>query len=165
MVKKRFSRRFIILLSMFAAFFIIALVFITVDADRRVEWALFFPDEDGQKLHGELRRLPERGETAGNIELYIEEILLGPVSIDLYRLFPQDVRLESLLVAENTLYLGFSENLITTAETVPMSINGIIEGVEKAVVFNFPEIKEVQTAIGGEPTVGGNEKRLNAEKK
>lgn len=42
MLMKRFSRRFIILLSMFAAFFIITLVFITVDADRRVERVLFF---------------------------------------------------------------------------------------------------------------------------
>ena len=151
MVMKRFSRRFIILLSMFAAFFIITLVFITVGADRREERVLFFPDEDGQQLNGELRRLPVRDEAAGNIELYINELILGPVSIDLYRLLPQGVKLESLLVDENTLYLGFSENLITIAENVPMSFDDIIGSVEHAVVFNFPEIKEVKTAIGGEP--------------
>ncbi len=154
---KRFSRKFLILLSLLIVFFLLALVFMVVDADRRVERVLFFPDEEGQSLHGELRRLPERDETGGNIELYIEELLLGPVSIDLYRLFPQEVKLESLLFDEGTLYLGFSENLITTAEYVPMSITDIIGAVGKAVVFNFPEVKEVKTAIGGEPAVGGGE--------
>ena len=148
---KRLSRKFIILLSLFVAFFLITLIFITVGADTRVERVLFFPDEDGQQLHGELRRLPEREETVGNLELYIKELLLGPVSIDLYRLFPEEVNIESLLVDEGILYLGFSENLITMAETVPMSLSGIIEGVEEAVVFNFPEIEEVKTVIGGEP--------------
>lgn len=94
-----------------------------------------------------------RDETAGNIELYINELILGPVSIDLYRIIPLGVKLESLLVDEHTLYLGFSENLITLAENVPMSFEDIIGGVEHAVVFNFPEIKEVKTAIGGEPAV------------
>lgn len=150
---KRFSRKFIILLSLFAAFFLSTLVFMTFDADRRVERILFFPDEDGQKVFGELRRLPVRGEPAADIELYVNELLLGPVTIDLYRLLPQDVALESLLLDEDILYLGFSENLVTSAETVPMSLSGIIEEVEKAVVFNFPEIKEVKTAIGGEPAV------------
>ena len=131
----------------------ITLIFITVNADRRVERVLFFPDEDGQKLHGELRRLPKRDDTAGNIELYINELILGPVSIDFYRLFPEGVKLDSLMVDEDTLYLGFSENLITAVENVSMSFSGLIEGVKMAVIFNFPEIKEVETAIGGEPVV------------
>ena len=151
MLFKRFSGKFIILLSLFAAFFIVTLVFITFDADRRIERVLFFPDEEGRELHGELRRLPVRDDVVGNIELYINEIILGPVTIDLYRLIPQQVKLDSLLVDDDVLYLGFSENLITAAETVPMGFSGIIEGVEKAVVFNFPEIKEVKTAVGGEP--------------
>ncbi|MDC7228190.1 MAG: GerMN domain-containing protein [Spirochaetales bacterium] len=153
MTLKRFSRKFIILLALFVAFFLVTLVFITLDAESRVERVLFFPDEEGRELHGELRRLPVRDSRAGNIELYINEIILGPATIDLYRLIPQGVKLESLLVDDEVLYLGFSENLVTTAENVPMSFNGIIEGVEKAVVFNFPEIKEVKTAIGGEPAV------------
>lgn len=153
MLFKRFSRKFIILLSLFAAFFVVTLVFITFDADRRIERVLFFPDEKGLELHGELRRLPLRDDLAGNIELYVNEIILGPVTIDLYRLLPQQVKIDSLLVDDDVLYLGFSESLITTAETVPMSFAGIIEGVEHAVVFNFPEIKEVKTAVGGEPAV------------
>ena len=153
MSSKRISRKFFILLTLFAAFFLLTLVFMTFDADRRIERVLFFPDEEGQKLYGELRRLPVRDNIEGNIELYIEEMLLGPVSIDLYRIMPQDVELESLLLDENILYLGFSENLITSAETVPMSFSAIIMEVEKSVVFNFPEIKEVKTAIGGEPAV------------
>ena len=153
MAIKRFSRKFIILISLFFAFFLVSLVFITLDAERRVERVLFFPDEDGQQLHGELRRLPERDTTAGNIELYVNELILGPVSIDLFRLFPRGVKLESVLVDNDVLYLGFTENLITSAETVPMGFNAIIKGLEEAVVFNFPEIKEVKTAIGGEPAL------------
>lgn len=149
----RFSRKFIILLSLFAAFFLVTLVFISLDADRRIERVLFFPDEEGLKVYGELRRLPVRKNLPADVELYVEELLLGPVSIDLYRLLPMDTELEGLLLDENILYLGFSENLVTSAETVPMSLSGIIEAVENAVVFNFPEIKEVKTAIGGEPAV------------
>ncbi len=150
---KRFSKKFLILAAVFVAFLVLPLFFMAFDAERRIERVLFFPDEGGQRLHGELRRLPKRDDTAGNIELYVKELLLGPVQIDLYRLFPVEVRLESLIVDDDVLYLGFSENLITTAETVSMSLSGIIEGVEDAVVFNFPEIKEVKTTIGGEPAV------------
>ncbi|MBI9108332.1 MAG: GerMN domain-containing protein [Spirochaetales bacterium] len=148
---KRFSGKFFILLSIFIVFFLVTLIFITFDADRRLERVLFFPDEDGQQLLGELRRLPVRDELAGNIELFIDELILGPGEIDLYRLFPEEVKLESLLLDGNTLYLGFTENLVTMAETVPLGLNGIITAVADAVVFNFPEVKEVKTAIGGEP--------------
>ena len=143
-----------ILLAVFAAFFLITLVFMMLDADRRIERVLFFPDEDGQKILGELRRLPVRENLDGNLELYIDELILGPGEIDLYRLFPEGVRLESLLLDGSILYLGFSENLVTTAENVPLSLNGIITAVADAVVFNFPEIKEVKISIGGEPVTG-----------
>ena len=115
-----------------------------VNADRRVERVLFFPDENGLQLHGELRQLPERDDIAGNIRLYVNELILGPTNIDLYRLFPENVKLESLLVDDDILYLGFTENLVTSAETVPMSFSDIITGAGKAVVFNFPMIKEVK---------------------
>ena len=159
---KRLPTKFFILLLLFIAFLFITIIFMTFDADRRVERVLFFPDEDGLQLIGELRRLPVRDELEGNIELFIDELILGPGEIDLYRLFPEGVRLESLLFDGNTLYLGFSENLVTTAETVPLSFNGIITSVNEAVVFNFPEVKEVKTAVGGEPV---EETVSNVEKK
>lgn len=151
MAIKLLSKKMIIFASVFAAFFLASLVFIMFDADRRVERVLFFPDKDGLKVYGELRRLPVRPDLEGNVELYIDEMLLGPEGIDLYRLFPESTALESLLLKGGTLYLGYSENLVTTAETVPMGFLDIIEAAEAAVVFNFPEIKEVKTAVGGEP--------------
>jgi len=159
---KRFSKKFFILSSIFIVFFLATLVFMAFDADRRVERVLFFPDEEGSQLLGELRRLPVREELDGNIELFIDELILGPGEIDLYRLFPEEVKLESLLLDGNKLYLGFSENLVTTAQTVPLSLNGIITAAADAVVFNFPEVKEVKTAIGGEPV---EENVSNVEKK
>ncbi|MDC7126690.1 MAG: GerMN domain-containing protein [Spirochaetales bacterium] len=151
---KRLSTKSIVFLSIFTFFFIITLVFIMVDADRKVERVLFFPEENGQELYGELRRLPVRHNLVGNIELYVDELLLGPESVDLYRLIPTGVKLESILLDDGTLYLGFSESLVTKAELVPMSFPDIIDGITKAVVFNFPEVKEVKTTIGGEPTAG-----------
>ena len=148
---KLISKKIIILFSIFAAFFLISLVFIAADADRRVERVLFFPDESGDGTYGELRRLPLRNDLAGDIELYVNELILGPANIDFYRLFPESVKLESLLLDDQTLYLGFSENLIITAETVPLSFTGILEAVKTAVLFNFPEIEGVHAAVGGEP--------------
>ena len=162
MVLKRFTIKKTVLVALFAVFFLIPLFFLTFDADRRVERVLFFPDEEGHTMHGELRRLPVRSDLEGNIELYVDELILGPVNIDLYRLVPEVVRLESILVDGSILYLGFSENLITAAETVPAGFSEIIRNVESAVMFNFPEIKEVKTAVGGEP-IDTNEG--NVEKK
>ena len=164
MVKKQFPRKVFILIAVFTAFLIMTLVFLRVDADRRIERVLFFPNEGGRELHGELRRLPVRDDLAGNLELFIDELVLGPDEIDLYRLFPKEVKLESLLLDGNVLYLGYSENLVTTAENVPLSLNGIIAAVADAVVFNFPEIKEVKTSIGGEP-VNLNVSDTDVEKK
>ncbi len=147
----RLSKKNLISLAVFLVFFLISLVFILVDADRRIERVLFFPDEGGINVSGELRRLPVRDSLEGNVELYIDELILGPNNIDRYRLFPVGVKLDSLIIDKDTLYAGFTENLITTAETVPMSFQGITDTVKKAVVFNFPELKEVKIAVGGEP--------------
>lgn len=151
MKNKRLSSNFYIFTVLFVVLFILTTFLLFFNTNRRVERILYFPDESGIELYGEMRRLPVKKDKEEDIRLFVKEQLLGPATLDLYRLFPKEVKLDNFLMDKNTLYINFSENLVTMAEQVPMSLSDIIISIKKSIVFNFPKVKEIQISIGGEP--------------
>ncbi|MEW5815802.1 MAG: hypothetical protein AB1798_10475, partial [Spirochaetota bacterium] len=64
---------------------------------------MFFPGELNQKLRAEIRNLPRMKSREASLEIYVKEILLGPVRIDDARLLPKDTKIETIMLREKSL--------------------------------------------------------------
>jgi len=82
------------------------------------------------------------------LQNYIEEYLLGPTTMDYLPLFPQDTRVDTVLIRNDHAYINLSE---TAALPVPGSVPfEKREGLFAAMIMkNFQSIKEVSLFIAG----------------
>ncbi|RKX78973.1 MAG: hypothetical protein DRP87_04785 [Spirochaetes bacterium] len=126
-------------------------------ANLRVERTLFFPIELTGKLNGEMRRLPLRKGKEENIELFIEELILGPRKIENARLLPEETDIRYLLLRGDKLFIDFDSDILFREEQVSLSLKEIIDILKKTLKFNFNFIKEIHITIMGQlPRFGEN---------
>ncbi|AEF85746.1 hypothetical protein TREPR_2459 [Treponema primitia ZAS-2] len=121
-----------------AEFFILGLV-------RRT---FVFYSIDNGNLVVEDRMVSKTGSREKDIARYVEEVLLGPVSLDSSPLFPKETRLESLLYRDGVVYAGLSESAALPSGygrdvfTGLYTLNG---GIKR----NFYYVKDVLIFING----------------
>jgi hypothetical protein len=111
---------------------------------------LFFPSSEGGTLIGERRRIPHRRGIEENIENLIREVFLGPYGFSLERLVPTNTRPESVLLRDSVVYVDISSEIVFSRRTVMIPYSMIVEGIQRAVTFNFPFVETVVVTIGGE---------------
>lgn len=108
----------------------------------------YFPSFDGPGLYSEIRFLPSRP-PQGSVRLFVDELLLGPLT-DRYRmLFSQGTRVRWCIQQGRTLYLDLSaEGLFSNGDATP-----VLEGIaflKKNIKTNFPSINRVEIFIDGQ---------------
>jgi hypothetical protein len=97
----------------------------------------------------ETRFLPFWGDREAIVARYVQETLLGPVSLGSGFLFTPGTRLESVLLRKGIAYIHISED---GALPLPpdMDLRKSLAYFQESVVRNFSFIKEVRLFIGGE---------------
>lgn len=110
----------------------------------------FFPERTG-RLSGEIRRLPEQKSSEAKIELFVNELILGPFSIDHERLVPENTKLLSLMFRDgNTVYLDFSADLVVHDDSSILSLGEMVLGIKKNIFYDFPFVKKIIVSVDGE---------------
>jgi hypothetical protein len=94
------------------------------------------------------RMIARTGSRENDIERYVEESLLGPVSLDSAPLFPRGTRLESLLYRDGTVYADLTESAALSVPEGPgvfAALDALYDGVKR----NFSYVKDVRLFIAG----------------
>jgi hypothetical protein len=102
----------------------------------------------GHRLVAEDRMVAKTGSREQDIRLYVEEALLGPVSLDSAPLFPRGTRVASLLYRDGVVYLDLTQS---AALDVPESL-GVFDALETlygGVRRNFSYVRDVRLFIAG----------------
>jgi hypothetical protein len=144
-MKKRPVKQIVILAVIAIA--VASVLFLTVSArpgDRRVFSFLSYDDD---KMHTEVRFLPEES-VQGSVRLYVDELLLGPQTNRYRILFTQGTRVLSCIQNGSTLYLDLSEEALFNVEPAP-PVRTAVEILEKSIKRNFSSIKTVEIFING----------------
>jgi hypothetical protein len=115
-----------------------------------VQRVLFFPQFQERKLVGEQRFLPRRGGLEGNVELYLEELILGPARPALDRVVPKNVRLLSVIARHGTVYASFSREIITGRTGASLSLAEELQSIANGLLFNFPQIHSLFLLVEGQ---------------
>jgi hypothetical protein len=94
------------------------------------------------------RMVSKTGSRESDVAHYVEEALLGSVSLDSALLFPKGTRLESLLFRDGVIYANLSES----AALPPLEGMDVFDGLYTlygGIKRNFPFVREVRLFIAG----------------
>jgi hypothetical protein len=111
---------------------------------------LFFPDSATGRLVGERRFLPPRRGVTANVELYVQELILGPADPLLTRVVPRDVTLQSVLSRQGEVYVGLSKEIIDLSPEATLSFDLAIQTIANGVLFNFPHVRRLYLLVEGQ---------------
>ena len=117
---------------------------ISKDSHRRV---FIFPSAEDGKYIIEYRNLTNKPHQ-GNIQLYIEEILLGSTVERTKLLFTPGTKVISCFERKHVLYLNLSNDLLSMGDGV-VDIREGTELLKKNIKENFSEIDSVEIFIDG----------------
>jgi len=108
---------------------------------------VFFTNLEGQLIVEE-RMLHTITDRETEIERYIDEVLLGPVSPGLDPLFPRNTRLISYMYRDGIVYADLSESALFPVSGTDGVFRGFLtlnEGIRR----NFSHVEDVKLFIGG----------------
>ncbi len=128
----------------------LALLLYTLPGPSRSKRVLFFPQGEARKLAGETRFLPRRRNIEDNIQLLLEELILGPATPNYQRVVPQDLEIESVILKQTSLYINFSQEMIFAAASLHQTLDEMIQAVGKSVLYNFPRVKKLYVFVEGQ---------------
>ncbi|MDR2660189.1 MAG: GerMN domain-containing protein [Spirochaetaceae bacterium] len=138
------TRRAAVLIAMLAFCLTAVAGYISAGLARRT--FVFYMADTGQELVEE-RMIAYTGTRETDIVRYVEEVTLGPVSLEAEPLLNRDTRLESLLLRENVVYINFSEEAAIPPATGSLAdkIAALIDGIRR----NFPFVTNTRIFIAG----------------
>ena len=133
-----------------ACVLVVSVLAYAVAGRREVRRVLFFPDPETLKLVAEEHFIPRARGSEESMRLLMEELLLGPASYELARLFPSSVALRSVSLRDRTLYVDFSTELVLDLGKVPLDLSRIVQAVANNAYFNFPRLRGVYVFVYGQ---------------
>lgn len=115
-----------------------------------VRYVLIFPDTAGGDLHHEIRELPRRNIRIDTIELFLEELILGPSDIGAIPFMPLDTEiLGTFLSSDRIAFVNLSDDvLFSNGGETP--VDDITNLLEKNLLFNFRFLNGVTVTIDGQ---------------
>jgi len=148
-MKLHLEKRTLILISILLFLLILSLSVYFFADNNLVRRVLFFPDRNNNS--GEMRRLPRQKSLEDDIELFVNEMILGPYKIDHLRIIPEKTRLQNLFLRDkSSLYIDFSADFIVTENELSIITSEMIELISKNLRYNFPILEEITLSVDGQ---------------
>ena len=116
----------------------------------RMEGRIFiYPLNSGGDTGSERRGIPAGNTLESRIAVFLDELLVGPVKIDLAPTAPKGTVLRHAAVLERTAYIDLSRHMISPDASMPISIAEAAANIRWNIRFNFPRIKNIVITIEG----------------
>ena len=113
---------------------------------KRNRYVFYFPSYDSKNLCTEIRFLPNKP-IQGCEKLFVEELLLGPMTNRYKQIFPRDTELSYCFLKDKTLYVGLSDAVLSGVDG--MTIKESIDVFKINIVKNFTFINKIDVSIDG----------------
>lgn len=149
LVKKMFSKEYLkktILILILVLSFIISLISYLVCKNGK-RYTFIFPSADNEQLIVEYRDLAKKTHQ-GDVNYFIDEILLGSTIERTKMLFAPGTKVLSCFQRGNVLYLNLSADLLYMGDGV-INVEDGIKLLEKNIKKNFPKIDSVTVFVDG----------------
>jgi hypothetical protein len=149
-MKREASSVVTIALSFVLASAVISLALYLMLGQERVRRTLFFPDLLSDEVHAEARIVTRRATSRDAVQLLLEEVILGPASINSSRVVPKTTRIEAIFLDDRTVYLDLNPRAIGDSPDVRVDFADALELLERNVLFNFRSVQDVVITVDGQ---------------
>lgn len=137
----------IIIISAIILLFIVSFILFAVKGQGKRR-TFIFPSVDTGSYVVETRYLPAKP-VQGNINLFIDELLLGSGVERTKLLFTPGTKVESCFLRKDILYLNLSDDLMQMGDGV-LNIEDGVELLKKNIKSNFSKVKTIQIFVNGQ---------------
>ncbi|MCK5672820.1 MAG: GerMN domain-containing protein [Spirochaetales bacterium] len=145
----KIDKRSLILISILLFLLLSSLLIFYIADNNLVRRVFFFPGRD--TYSGEIRRVPRQKSLEDDIELFVNELILGPYNIDHLRVIPEDTRLQNLLLRNRSLlFIDFSADLIVSENELSIIQSDMLEILRENLRYNFPKLEEITLSVDGQ---------------
>ena len=134
----------------------ISVIFYFFRFEKDIKRTLFFPStvyKENTKIvefASEIRTLPLRKNEEDNIRLFVEEVLLGPINLQNARIMSRKVKLLSLILRDDILYINLSGEVFVDDKNIPFDMGLRIKSLGNNILFNFRNIKDIRLFVEGQ---------------
>ena len=140
---KRKTTAFIVIVS---ASFVLSLV-LWMKGYPGVRYVFMFQSAATGKICMEARYLPKHP-VQGDVNCYVDELLLGPLTAEYRPLFTRGTRAQSCFVRDGVLYVDLSDALVSEADGASEIRQGM-ELFRKNILYNFKNIHTIEVFVAG----------------
>jgi hypothetical protein len=132
------------------AYVVFIAVFALIEAGNSgmVRRTFEFYTYDSKKPVVEDRMFRKSSSIEGDIKAYVEEVALGPVSVDFAPLVPKGTKLESFMYRDGTVYASFSEEAALSIPGGKSIFNNFLL-INQGIRRNFRKVSAVKLFISG----------------
>jgi len=110
----------------------------------------YYPDNAGTRIGAERRGIPLRKDIEEQLTVFLEELFLGPISLELTWTVARGTKINNIAVIGKNAYIDLSSQVLDTEEELPISYDESFENIGHNIKFNFPGIEEIVFTIEGQ---------------
>ncbi len=136
--------------SLILALFVFSLLSWLICLPRYQRMVFLFPGVVNSAVQGETRLVPRVYGRENRIRTAVDEILLGPISVERSPLFPPESRLRSLLYRHGKVYIDFDASIFLDNENLVLNFEKALDVFRESLLLNFPYIKLIQITVNGQ---------------
>lgn len=133
-----------------AAVLVFSLVMFFLEENPVRRKVFFFPQYRSSVVSGEARNLPVRGSLEENMELLVEEMLLGPVEVTHVHIFPEGTALRTLMLRGSVVYIDLSVDAVLGRKSSELGFEESVEVMKRTVRYNYPGVEAFVVTVDGE---------------
>lgn len=112
---------------------------------------LRFPDVAGAALHAEWRELPYRASHEEQLELFVEELILGPIQLGAVPVIPRDTTVRGVVISDDgTAYIDLSREFMFSGTDTIGTIGDRMDLIARNIKHNFRYIGSIIITIEGQ---------------
>ncbi|MFP4375190.1 MAG: GerMN domain-containing protein [Spirochaetaceae bacterium] len=139
----------IVALMLFASFVISVVFYVVLHLDS-AERVLFFPGNISDDISGERRIVRNFPDPERDMEVLVEEVMLGPTSLYRSRVFPKGTSIRIFMVRDNVAYLDLSRDALFGDDSLQLEFNEAAAVLRRSLHFNFRSLEDVVITVEGQ---------------
>jgi hypothetical protein len=145
------NRRHFVAPALLAAALLASVIVYQVSPQPLERVLLFFPDTAGGSRHAEWHFVPRRSDPTDRIEVFIDELRLGPVEIGSVPFIPESADVRSIVVdSEGVLYIDFTPDIMFDESDSERNFADLEQLLTENLRHNFRNLQGTVVLIGGQ---------------
>jgi hypothetical protein len=127
----------------------LSLIFYVIFRPRLDGRVFFYPDNAGERIAAERRAVPRRSDTASRMEVFLDELALGPIRLEFSKTMPAGTDILHVAVLEKTAYVNLDKTMLKASNQLAVDFDEALENIRYNILFNFSRIEDVVFTIDG----------------